>query len=75
MRKRIFTSFAMEDKWIRDIFVGQAKNERVTYELVDMSVKIPWQNSWKTKCRERIKSCSGMIVLITKNLKNAEGAL
>lgn len=75
MAKRIFTSFAIEDKTKRDLFVGQAKNEAVPYELVDMSVKEPWSSSWKTQCRTRIRSCSGVIVLITKNLKNAEGAI
>jgi len=73
--KRIFTSFAIEDERIRDLFIGQARNQRVPYELIDMSVKEPWSNSWKTRCRTKIKSCDGVIVLITKNLKRADGAL
>lgn len=75
MAKRIFVSFAIEDKNERDLFVGQAKNESVPYEFIDMSVKEPWSTSWKTNCRQRIKSCSGFIVLITKNLEEAEGAI
>lgn len=75
MIRRIFTSFAIEDKTDRDLFVGQAKNDKVPYELVDMSVKQPWDTSWKTKCRARIKRCSGVIVLITRNLKKADGAI
>ena len=75
MAKRIFTSFAIEDKTERDLFVGQAKNKRVPYELIDMSVKQPWSSSWKSNCRARIKSCSGFIVLITKHLEQAEGAI
>lgn len=74
-RKRIFTSFAIEDERIRDLFIGQAQNQNVPYELIDMSVKEPWNESWKTRCRTRIKSCDGFIALITKNLKRAEGAL
>lgn len=73
--KRIFTSFAIEDERLRDLFVGQARHERVPYELVDMSVKKPWDSEWKSNCRTRIKGCHGVIVLITKHLKNAEGAL
>lgn len=73
--KRIFTSFAIEDERLRDLFVGQARHEKVPYELVDMSVKKPWDFEWKTNCRTRIKSCHGVIVLITKNLKKADGAL
>lgn len=74
MTKRIFTSFAIEDERMRDLFVGQARAERVPYELIDMSVKEPWSASWKTQCRARIKSCDGVAVLITKHLKQAAGA-
>lgn len=75
MAKRIFTSFAIEDVRMRDLFVGQARHDKVPYELVDMSVKQPWDNSWKTNCRTKIKGCDGVIVLISKNLKNGTGAL
>lgn len=75
MAKRIFTSFAIEDVRIRDLFVGQARHERVPYELVDMSVKEPWSSEWKTRCRTKIKGCDGVIVLISKHLINAEGAI
>lgn len=75
MAKRIFTSFAIEDVRMRDLFVGQARKDNVPYELVDMSVKEPWSDSWKTRCRTRIKGCDGVVVLITANLKQAEGAL
>jgi CTP synthase (UTP-ammonia lyase) len=73
--KRVFTSFAIEDVRLRDLFIGQARHEKVPYELVDMSVKKPWDTEWKTNCRTRIRGCNGVVVLITKNLKNAEGAL
>lgn len=73
--KRIFTSFAIEDKLMRDFFVGQAKNEKVPYDLVDMSVKEPWDDDWKRRCRIKIKGCDGVIVLISKHLKKATGAI
>lgn len=75
MRKRIFTSFAIEDERLRDLFVGHARNKNVPYDLVDMSVKQPWNESWKTQCRSRIRTCHGVIVLITTNLKKADGAI
>lgn len=75
MAKRIFTSFAIEDEAIRDLFVGQSSLEHVPYELVDMSVKKPWDEYWKKNCEIRIKGCDGVIVLITKNLKQASGAI
>ncbi|MFW5700116.1 MAG: TIR domain-containing protein [Cyclobacteriaceae bacterium] len=75
MAKRIFTSFAIEDVRMRDLFVGQARHEKVPYDIVDMSVKEPWSSAWKTNCRTKIKGCNGVIVLISKNLKNGTGAL
>jgi len=75
MAARIFTSFAIEDKAMRDLFVGHAKHDKVPYEFVDMSVKEPWDSSWKTQCRARITSCDGVIALITKNLKKGHGAI
>lgn len=73
--KRVFVSFAIEDESKKMYFTGQAKNAKVPYEFIDMSVKKPWEESWKTNCRTRIKGCDGVIVLITKNLKKADGAI
>lgn len=72
---RVFISFAIEDKNIRTLLAGQAKSEKSPFEFIDMSVKKPWDNAWKTQCRERIKRCHGMIVLVSKNTFNAEGVL
>jgi len=72
---RIFVSFAIEDEVNKNLFTGQAKHDKVPYEFTDMSVKKPWDSEWKTNCRSRIKGCDGVIVLITKHLKTAEGAL
>jgi hypothetical protein len=74
-KKRIFISFAIEDKTLRDFLVGQAKNENSPFEFVDMSVKKPWDSSWKTNCRTRIKGCDGVIIIVTKNSKKADGQL
>jgi hypothetical protein len=75
MAKRIFISFAIEDAKYRDFLVGQAKNEHSPFEFVDMSVKEPWYESWKTNCRTKIKGCDGVIALVSKNSKNANGQL
>ena len=74
MDKRIFISFAMEDKYARDYLVGQAKNEKSPFEFVDMSVKEPWSDSWKTRCRTKIKGCNGVIALLSSNTIRATGA-
>jgi nucleoside 2-deoxyribosyltransferase len=73
--KRVFVSFAIEDVKCRDMFCGQAKHPDTPFEFVDMSVKEPWDERWKTNCRSRIKGCDGVIVLVTKNTAKADGAM
>jgi hypothetical protein len=74
-KKKIFISFAIEDKKYRDFLIAQAKNKRSPFTFVDMSVKEPWtQNIWKKKCREKIKKCDGMIVLLSKNTWHSGGS-
>ncbi len=75
MKKRIFISFAVEDSNLRDFLVGQARNDNSPFEFVDMSVKEPWDSEWKTKCRTKIKSCDGLIAIVTQNTKKASGQL
>lgn len=74
-KKRIFISFAIEDITLRDLLVGQSKNEKSPFEFVDMSVKEPWDNAWKTKCRTKIKGCDGVLAVVTTNTKDADGQL
>lgn len=74
-QKRIFISFAAEDSRYRDLLVGQARNEQSPFEFVDMSVKEPWDNTWKTRCRTKIKGCHGMIALVSKRTASADGQL
>ena len=75
MGKRVFISFAIEDKSLRDFLSGQAKNEKSPFEFTDMSVKEPWDSAWKTKCRTKIKGCDGMLIIVTGNTKKAAGQL
>jgi hypothetical protein len=70
---RVFISFAIEDANLRTFLVGQGKNENTPFTFVDMSVKEPWDNSWKTRCRTKIKGCDGMIGIITQNTLKADG--
>lgn len=73
--KRVFVAFAIEDEATKILFTGQSKNAKVPYEFVDMSVKEPFDEKWKTNCRSRIKGCDGVIALISKHTKKAEGEL
>ncbi len=76
MPKRLFISFAApEDNYARDFLVGQSRNHGSPFEFVDMSVKEPWSESWKTRCRVKIKGCDGAIALLSKATISASGAL
>jgi hypothetical protein len=72
--KRIFISFAIEDKFSRDNLAYQARQSHTPFEFIDMSVKEPWNSQWKTNCRQRIQKCDGMIAFISDNTYNADGA-
>lgn len=73
--KRVFVSFAVpEDTYARDFLRGQARDERSPIEFTDMSVKEPWSDSWKTRCRTRINGCDGVIALLSRATSKADGA-
>lgn len=72
--KRIFIAFAIGDKFARDNLVHQAKRQNVPFDFTDMSVQEPWDTNWKTNCRGRITGCDGVVVFISRNTANAEGA-
>lgn len=73
--KRIFVSFPEQDENLRDLLVGQSKKTNSPFDFTDMSVHKPWDNAWKTKCRIKIKSCDGLIAIITPNTLNADGQI
>jgi hypothetical protein len=74
VRNRVFTSFAVEDSYARDFLVGQARNAQTPFEFMDMSVKEPFDESWKSRCRSIIRGCDGVIALLSKNTMAASGA-
>lgn len=71
--KRLFVSFAVEDKNYRDLLKGQTLNAKSSFSYVDMSAKRPWDKAWKTNCRMRIKGCDGAIALFSSNSLKADG--
>ncbi len=74
-RKKVFVSFAVpEDTYARDFLRGQARDKRSPIDFIDMSVKQPWSNAWKTQCRRKIKGCDGVVALLSKATPGAEGA-
>jgi len=74
MAKKIFIAFAGEDKWARDYLVGQGKNSRTPIDFKDMSIPKPFDNKWKTQCRDVIKTCDGVITMLSTHTRAADGA-
>lgn len=72
MPPRAFISFEMEDRWARDFLAQHAKDERNDIQLVDYSVKTPFDSSWKTNCRDRIAQTKGTIVLVGQTTWTSE---
>lgn len=64
MTRRAFISFQMEDRVYRDFLKRQARDNRNDIEFEDYSVQNPFDNAWKTQCRERITRTRGTIVLV-----------
>ena len=73
-KKKVFIGFAIEDRQYRDLLRGHSLNARSPIEYTDASVKDPFSNAWKTQVRQRIRSCDGMIPLLSRNVRNADGA-
>lgn len=74
-QRKVFISFPVEDMRYRDFLVSQAKNKRSPFSFIDMSVKEPWTHQvWKRRCREKIKQCDGMIVLLSRNSWHSGGS-
>lgn len=74
-KARSFISFAAEDSWARDMFVGQSKLPATPWEIVDLSLHEPFSERWKTQTRPRIKGCDVVIQLVGVNTYTADGAI
>lgn len=64
MSKRVFVSFHMENRHAKELLVAQAKSDRFDLEFTNYAVNEPFDDKWKTQCKERINKCSVLICLI-----------
>lgn len=60
----VFISFDTEDEAQVNLLRQQAKGENQYMEFRDYSVKEPFEEKWKTQCREKIAQTSATIVMI-----------
>jgi hypothetical protein len=74
-RPRAFISFQVEDKWARDFLVQHARSKNNAIQFVDYSVHQPFDEKWKTNCRQRIAQTKGTIVLVGPACYKSEAVL
>lgn len=73
-KKRVFISFDYDhDLDLKNLLVGQAKNEDSPFEIIDFSIKEAIATDWKEKARARIKRCDVVIVICGVDTHNAAG--
>ena len=73
-KKRTFVSFDYDhDVNLKNLLVGQAKNEDSPFEITDMSIKETITEDWKKKARTRIKGCDVVVVICGEHTNTATG--
>lgn len=70
---RCFVSFDYDnDANLKDLLIGQSKNEDSPFEISDWSIKEA-SSDWKDKARMRIRNSEVVIVICGKNTNEATG--
>lgn len=73
--RNVFISFHMDDEAQVNFLRAQAKNEKFDIEFRDYSVKEPFDEKWKTNCRERIAQTSALICMIGEKTAQREAVI
>lgn len=74
IKKRTFISFDFDnDSDLKNLLVGQARNEDSPFQITDMSIKEVIAYDWKSKARARIKGCDLVIVICGEKTNSAAG--
>jgi len=73
-KKRVFISFDYDhDSDLKNLLVGQSKNEDSPYEIADWSVKEELSGDWKAKVREKIRKVYVVAVICGEYTDTATG--
>jgi hypothetical protein len=74
MKTKVFISFDFDhDSDLKNLLVGQAKNEDSPFEIIDMSVKEELSGDWKEKVRQKIKKVDQVLVICGEYTDGASG--
>ena len=69
MKRLIYVSYAPEDEMLLKEIERYFRNEEVRFELISMKTNNPWDTDWQTDCKNRINSCHGFLIIVSKNTK------
>jgi len=74
-RKRVFISFEHDkDKALKELLIGQSRNEGSPFEVIDGSLKeAAPESDWEEKAEERIRRAEVVIVLLGSSTHLAAG--
>jgi len=73
--RNVFISFHVEDEAQVNLLRSQAKNENFGLDFRDYSVKEPFDEKWKTNCKDRIAQTSATICMIGPNTASREAVI
>ena len=73
----VFVSFDFDnDKGLKDLLIGQTRNEDLPFEVIDHSLKeAAPETDWHDKARKAIGRADVFVVLLGSKTKNAPGVL
>lgn len=76
-KTRVFVSFDFDnDKALKDLIIGQAKNEDSPFEVADHSLKeAAPERDWETKARAAISRSEKFVVMLGPKTAKASGVL
>ncbi len=73
-KTKVFISFDFDhDEDLKNLLVGQAKNDDSPFEITDMSVKEELSGDWKNKVRKRIQRVDQVVVICGEYTNTATG--
>lgn len=73
-KTKVFISFDYDnDSDLKNLLVGQSKNDDTPFDMVDYSVKEELSGDWKEKVRARIKKVEQVIIICGEYTDTASG--
>jgi hypothetical protein len=76
-KKKVFISFDFDqDKALKDLLIGQARNPACPFEIIDSSLKeAAPEAGWEEEARDKIHQADLVIVLVGTHTHRAPGVL